>query len=108
VNRFEAEDYIAKRFFELDEAFKNFLKTIDSLINDDLIPKREKSILEKLRIAFTEGCMIYINALLYPERLEEEIKDYKELSKEAYALGDPSTGKLFEELAKQREILLKR
>ncbi len=27
MNRFEAEDYIAKRFFELDEAFKNFLRT---------------------------------------------------------------------------------
>jgi len=107
VNRFEAEDYIAKRFLELDEAFKNFLKVIDSLIGDDLIPKREKLILEKLRNAFTEGCRIYINALLYPEKLEEEIEEYRELSREAYALGDPDTGKLFEELAKQREMLLK-
>ena len=108
MNRFEAEDYIVKRFFELDEAFKNFLKTIDSLIDDDLIPKREKSILERLRSAFTEGCLIYINAILYPERLEEEIEEYRKLSREAYALGDPDTGKLFEELAKQREMLLKR
>ena len=29
------------------------------------------------------------------------------LSREAYALGDPDTGKLFEELAKKREMLLR-
>jgi len=41
------------------------------------------------------------------EILEREIEECERLSREAYALGDPETGKFFKEMAEQRKEDLK-